>query len=69
MSRKVHAVELELLAERLVVHQSRKVLVGRNVGKDVEDFLANFSSGHADSNLWIMTTELIPSIPNELLRI
>src|SRR5207248_2905175 len=43
---KVHAVELELLAEWLLIDELRKVFVGGDVGKDVEDFLANFGGDH-----------------------
>src|SRR4051812_41029588 len=65
---KVHAVELKLLAEWLFSDESRKVFVGSNIGQNIEDFLADFSSGHCE-NFLMITTELIPSIPNELFRI
>src|SRR4051812_18143094 len=67
----VHAVELELLAERLVIDDSREVLVRCNIGQNIEDFLAKFGRSHYESrvNLLMITTELIPSIPKELFRI
>src|SRR5262245_5088338 len=64
---KVHAVELELLAEGLFGDEARKVFVWGDVGQDIEDFLADFSGGHGEYFLMI-TTELIPSIPNELFK-
>ena len=64
---KVHAVELELLAERLFGDEARKVFVRSDVGQNVEDFLADISGGHGEYFLMI-TTELIPSIPNELFK-
>src|SRR4029079_1131281 len=66
----VHRVELELLAQRLVIDDAGKIFVGRNIRQNIEDFLAKFSRSHYESlvNFLIITTELIPSIPNELLR-
>src|SRR5258707_18839 len=76
---KIHAVELELLAERLLIDEGREVFVGGDVGKDIEDFLADFGVGHCyeDRDQWsrlygvylrMMTAELMPSMPKELLR-
>src|SRR6187401_3413437 len=44
--KKIHAVEFELLAEWLIGDKAGKVFVGRDVGQDIEDFLADFGGGH-----------------------
>src|SRR5205085_608026 len=66
----VHAVQLKLLAEGLLGDEARQVLIGGNIGQNIEDFLANIGSGHWRSreNFLMITTELIPNIPNELFR-
>src|SRR4051812_41247045 len=64
---KIHAVQLKLLAKWLLGNETRQVFIGRDIGQNIEDFLANFCGGHGTYFLMI-TTELIPSMPNELFK-
>src|SRR5690606_7240184 len=46
---KVHAVELHLLAEANFVLQLREILVGSDVGEDIENFEFDFVASHFSS--------------------
>ena len=69
----VHAVERQLLAERLAVVQGAEIIIGSDVGQDIDDFFADLCGTHCGrrpqtENFLMMATELMPNIPKELLR-
>jgi hypothetical protein len=65
----IHGVQIDLITEGLIVFEIAQVFVWGDVGYDVDDGLARFFGGQGVSYGFVnMTTELIPSIPNELLR-
>ena len=79
---KVHGIQVHLFAQRDLILEATGVLVGCDFVDNINDDLFYLIFGHAlgmrvfgfgckaqDSNFFTMRAELIPSIPNELLKI
>jgi hypothetical protein len=55
---KVHAVELELLAESLLVVEVRQILIRSDVAEDVQHFDSYLGRCHAGFSLYVSLSRL-----------